>query len=104
VSRIGESGRYFPEREPLALAAATGELVSTTHLRAIADANPLLKGIIDRVDFNATTHGVRDLADDRLSNVIEAISARLGLADVEPDIIGRRAARTFGAIRRMAST
>jgi HsdM N-terminal domain len=33
-----------------------------THLRAIADANPLLRGIIDRVDFNATTHGVRDLA------------------------------------------
>ena len=31
----------------------------TTHLRAIADANPLLKGIIDRVDFNATTHGQR---------------------------------------------
>jgi hypothetical protein len=26
----------------------------TTHLRAIADANPLLKSIIDRVDFNAT--------------------------------------------------
>jgi type I restriction enzyme M protein len=62
----------------------------TTHLRAIADANPLLKGIIDRVDFNATTHGVRDLDDDRLSNLIEAISERrLGLNDVEPDIIGR---------------
>jgi type I restriction enzyme M protein len=62
----------------------------TTHLRAIADANPLLKGIIDRVDFNATTHGVRDLDDDRLSSLIEAISAkRLGLQDVEPDIIGR---------------
>jgi type I restriction enzyme M protein len=62
----------------------------TTHLRAIADVNPLLKGIIDRVDFNATTHGVRDLDDDRLSNLIEAISAkRLGLTDVEPDIIGR---------------
>jgi len=62
----------------------------TTDLRAIADANPLLKGIIDRVDFNATTHGVRDLDDDRLSNLIEAISGkRLGLADVEPDIIGR---------------
>jgi type I restriction enzyme M protein len=42
------------------------------------------------VDFNATTHGVRDLADDRLSNLVEAISAkRLGLTDVEPDIIGR---------------
>jgi type I restriction enzyme M protein len=62
----------------------------TTHLRAIADENPLLKGIVDRVDFNATTHGVRDLADDRLSNLIERISEkRLGLADVEPDIIGR---------------
>jgi type I restriction enzyme M protein len=62
----------------------------TTHLRAIADANPLLKGIIDRIDFNATTHGQRDIDDDRLSNLIEAISAkRLGLTDVEPDIIGR---------------
>src|SRR6202048_365050 len=62
----------------------------TTHLRAIADANPLLKGIIDRVDFNATTHGQRDIDDDRLSNLIEAISAkRLGLKDVEADIIGR---------------
>ena len=62
----------------------------TTHLRAIADTNTLLKGIIDRVDFNATTHGQRDIDDDRLSNLIEAISAkRLGLNDVEPDIIGR---------------
>lgn len=31
----------------------------TTGLWAIADGNPLLKGIIDRVDFNATTHGVQ---------------------------------------------
>ena len=62
----------------------------TTRLRAIADANPLLKGIIDRIDFNATTHGQRDIDDDRLSNLIEGISAkRLGLTDVEPDIIGR---------------
>jgi type I restriction enzyme M protein len=62
----------------------------TTHMRAVADANPLLKGIIDRVDFNATTHGQRDIDDDRLSNLIEAISAkRLGLRDVEADIIGR---------------
>jgi len=62
----------------------------TSLLRAIADENPLLKGIIDRVDFNATTHGQRDIDDTRLSNLIEAISAkRLGLADVEADIIGR---------------
>ena len=62
----------------------------TTQLRAIADENPLLKGIVDRIDFNATTHGMRDITDDRLSNLIERISEkRLGLADVEPDIIGR---------------
>jgi hypothetical protein len=62
----------------------------TTHLRTIADADPLLKGIIDRIDFNATTHGQRDIDDARLSNLIEAISAkRLGLSDVDADIIGR---------------
>ena len=37
----------------------------TTRLRAIGKENPRLEGIIDRVDFNATTHGVRDLDDDR---------------------------------------
>ena len=42
------------------------------------------------MDFNATTHGQRDLDDDRLSDLIEAVSTkRLGLKDVEPDIIGR---------------
>jgi len=62
----------------------------TAHLREIAKANPRLQGIIDRVDFNATTHGQRDISDDRLSNLIEKISEkRLGLNDVEPDIIGR---------------
>jgi len=61
----------------------------TTFLRDIAKENPLLNGIINRVDFNATTHGQRDLDDDRLSNLIEAISTkRLGLKDVGPDIIG----------------
>lgn len=62
----------------------------TSHMRAIAKANPSLQGIIDRVDFNATTHGQRDIDDDRLSNLIEAISTkRLGLNDVEADIIGK---------------
>ncbi len=62
----------------------------TTRMRAIARENPLLQGIIDRVDFNATTHGQRDLDDDRLSNLIEAVSTkRLGLEDVEGDIIGK---------------
>lgn len=62
----------------------------TTHMRAIARENPLLQGIVDRVDFNATTHGQRDLDDDRLSNLIETISAKkLGLNDVDADIIGK---------------
>ncbi len=62
----------------------------TSHMRDIARENPLLQGIVDRIDFNATTHGQRDLDDDRLSNLIEAVSTkRLGLEDVEPDIIGK---------------
>ncbi len=68
----------------------------TTYLHEIAKANPSgsnrrgLDGIIDRMDFNATTHGQRDIDDDRLSNLIERVSEkRLGLKDVEADIIGR---------------
>src|SRR3984893_3626254 len=60
----------------------------TTYLHGIAKANPVLEGIIDRMDFNATTHGQRDIDDDRLSNLIERISRKsLGLHDVEADII-----------------
>ena len=71
------------------LSVSIGEQL-TSRLREIARANPLLEGIIDRIDFNATTHGQRDISDDRLSNLIERISEkRLGLDDVEPDIIGR---------------
>ena len=92
--------RFFLPLEPKNPADAVWSIIRTlsdkigeqltTHLRAIADANPLLKGIIDRIDFNATTHGQRDIDDARLSNLIEAISAkRLGLTDVEGDIIGR---------------
>ena len=62
----------------------------TTRLREIATHNKLLDGIIDRIDFNGTTHKVRDIEDDRLSKLIEKISEkRLGLKDVEADIIGR---------------
>ena len=71
------------------LTTKVGEEV-TSSLREIAKHSPLLEGIIDRMDFNATTHGVRDIEDDRLSNLIEKISEkRLGLKDVDPDIIGR---------------
>ncbi|QOJ27637.1 MAG: SAM-dependent DNA methyltransferase [Ignavibacteriales bacterium] len=62
----------------------------TDIMRAVSKENNSLKGIIDRIDFNATTHGHRDIDDDRLSKLIEKIAEkRLGLKDVEPDIIGR---------------
>ncbi len=62
----------------------------TDILREIAKENKDLQGIIDRIDFNATTHGQRDIDDDRLSKLIEKIAEKpLGLKDVEPDIIGR---------------
>lgn len=62
----------------------------TDIMRSVAKENPSLQGIIDRIDFNATTHGQRDIDDDRLSKLIEKIAEkRLGLKDVEPDIIGR---------------
>ncbi len=71
------------------LADRIGEQL-TDHLRAIARENPKLQGIIDRVDFNAVTHGQRDISDDRISALIERISLkRLGLEDVERDIIGK---------------
>ncbi|ATG91860.1 type I restriction-modification system subunit M [Methylomonas koyamae] len=62
----------------------------TDVLHAIAKEHPELDGIINRIDYNATTHGVREIEDDRLSMLIEEISKkRLGLKDVEPDLIGR---------------
>ncbi|MFH1684551.1 MAG: N-6 DNA methylase, partial [Candidatus Margulisiibacteriota bacterium] len=62
----------------------------TRIIRKIAANNAALDGVIDTVDYNATTRGQREIDDDRLSNLIEAISQkRLGLNDVEPDIIGR---------------
>lgn len=39
-------------------------------MRAIADENPRLEGIINRVDFNATIHGQRDLDDDLVESVL----------------------------------
>lgn len=66
-----------------------GEQLTST-LRHLVTANPLLKGSIDRIDFNAPTHGQRTIDDARLSSLTEKISEkRLGLADAEPGIIGR---------------
>lgn len=62
----------------------------TDVVRAVARENPKLQGVIDIVDFNATTSGQRIVDDERLASLVEILSRyRLGLSDVEPDILGR---------------
>ncbi len=62
----------------------------TDAVRAVARENPRLSGVIDVRDFNETAAGQRILSDDRLRALIQRLSQyRLGLQDVEPDILGR---------------
>lgn len=64
----------------------------TDAVRAVAKANPKLSGVIDVTDFNATQAGQRILDDDRLLSLVQVLNNpdhRLGLDDVEPDILGR---------------
>src|SRR5690606_13454714 len=62
----------------------------TDNLRAIAEGNSLLQGVINRRDFNATEGNQRVLDDDTLARLVGILSEqRLGLADVQPDILGR---------------
>ena len=62
----------------------------TDAVRTIARENPKLQGVVDIVDFNATTAGQRIISDDKLRMLVETLGRyRLGLKDVEPDILGR---------------
>jgi len=62
----------------------------TDAVRAVARENPRLSGVIDMVDFNATAAGQRIISNEHLAALIEVLSRhRLGLNDVEPDILGR---------------
>jgi type I restriction enzyme M protein len=62
----------------------------TDAMRAVARENPKLQGVIDSVDFNATTAGQRIVDDQHLTALVQTLSRyRLGLDDVEPDILGR---------------
>lgn len=66
-----------------------GEYLTNT-VRKIAKENPKLQGVIDIVDFNATAGGQRITSDDLLKELINVLGKyRLGLNDVEPDILGR---------------
>ena len=60
----------------------------TKAVRAVVRYNPSLSGVIDLMDFAAE----RDINPARLATVIETFSDsryRLGLADVQPDFLGR---------------
>jgi type I restriction enzyme M protein len=62
----------------------------TEALRGIARENPKLQGVIDIKDFNETSAGQRMISDEALARLIEILNRhRLGLSDVEPDILGR---------------
>ena len=64
----------------------------TKALRAVAKQNPDLAGVIDVVDFAAERNGERDINPAKLRGVVETFSDpryRLGLADVQPDFLGR---------------
>ncbi len=70
-------------------AAGLGQYL-TDAVRAVARENPYLQGVIDMVDFNATAAGQRIVPDDYLARLVEVLSRhRLGLTDVEPDVLGR---------------
>jgi type I restriction enzyme M protein len=64
----------------------------TKAVRAVVKQNPSLSGVIDVVDFAAERNGERDINPAKLRGVIETFSDaryRLGLADVQPDFLGR---------------
>ena len=64
----------------------------TRAVRAVVRHNPTLSGVIDLVDFASERNGERDINPARLAAVVETFSDpryRLGLADVQPDFLGR---------------
>lgn len=64
----------------------------TKAVRAVVKQNPALSGVIDIVDFAAERNGERDVNPAKLRGVVETFSDpryRLGLADVQPDFLGR---------------
>ena len=64
----------------------------TKAVRAVVKHNPSLGGVIDIEDFAAERNGERDINPAKLRGVVETFSDpryRLGLADVQPDFLGR---------------
>ena len=64
----------------------------TKAVRAVVRHHPSLSGVIDLVDFAAERNGERDINPAKLAAIVETFSEsryRLGLADVQPDFLGR---------------
>lgn len=81
---VDERGRFTQPRD-------IGEHL-TKAVRAVVRHNPELSGVIDAVDFAAERNGERDINPAKLRGVVETFSDpryRLGLADVQPDFLGR---------------
>ncbi len=66
-----------------------GEIL-TDAVRSVSRQNPRLQGVIDTVDFNATTAGQPIVDNSRLAALVKTLGQhRLGLTDVQPDLLGR---------------
>ena len=90
------SGRESHEWPPDERGQSTAPKDTGEHLtkaaRAVVRHNPSLSGVIDLVDFAAERNGERDVNPAKLSAVVETFTDsryRLGLADVQPDFLGR---------------
>lgn len=69
--------------------AGLGEVL-TDAVRGVARENPRLSGVLDVTDFNATTAGQKIISDEHLHELVQVLNQhRLGLNDVEPDLLGR---------------
>jgi type I restriction enzyme M protein len=76
---------YLAQLSPVGLGEALTDAV-----RAVSRENPRLTGVIDVTDYNATTAGQRIVSDQHLHELVQVLNKhRLGLHDVEPDILGR---------------
>jgi type I restriction enzyme M protein len=76
---------YLAQLSPVGLGEALTDAV-----RAVSRENPRLAGVIDVTDYNATTAGQRIVSDPHLHELVQVLNKhRLGLRDVEPDILGR---------------
>jgi type I restriction enzyme M protein len=85
---------YIPEKARWSYLAAQPPVglgqTLTDAVRAVSRENPRLSGVIDVTDFNATTAGQPIVGDQHLHELVQVLNRhRLGLRDVEPDILGR---------------